>query len=125
MSGNETDWLALLEIKARITADPHGVLTSWNETMHFCNWHGVTRGRRHQRVTVLDLNSLKLAGSVLPHVGNLSFLRVIHLVGNRFSHEIPPEVRLLRRLHDLQSANNSLSGEIPSNFRVQYLMPQI
>lgn len=34
MSGNETDWLALLEIKARITADPHAVLTSWNETMH-------------------------------------------------------------------------------------------
>lgn len=47
--------------------------------------------------------------------GNLSFLRVIHLVGNRFSHEIPPEIRLLCWLHDLQLANNSLSGEIPSN----------
>ncbi|CAL8120762.1 unnamed protein product [Prunus armeniaca] len=52
MSGNETDWLALLEIKARITADPHAVLTSWNETMHFCTWHRVTCSRRHQRVTM-------------------------------------------------------------------------
>uniref|UniRef100_A0A2N9I386 non-specific serine/threonine protein kinase n=1 Tax=Fagus sylvatica TaxID=28930 RepID=A0A2N9I386_FAGSY len=50
---NETDRLALLEFKAKITLDPFGVMSSWNDSIHFCQWRGVTCGRRHQRVTVL------------------------------------------------------------------------
>uniref|UniRef100_A0A2N9G8K5 non-specific serine/threonine protein kinase n=1 Tax=Fagus sylvatica TaxID=28930 RepID=A0A2N9G8K5_FAGSY len=57
---NETDRLALLEFKAKITLDPLGVMSSWNDSIHFCRWRGVTCGRRHQRVTVLNLRSLKL-----------------------------------------------------------------
>ncbi|KAH9769854.1 transcription factor MAMYB [Citrus sinensis] len=40
--GNETDRLALLEFKSKITHDPLGALGSWNESIHFCQWHGVT-----------------------------------------------------------------------------------
>ncbi|XP_068315830.1 probable LRR receptor-like serine/threonine-protein kinase At3g47570 [Pyrus communis] len=112
---NETDKLALLEFKARITMDPFGVMSSWNETIHFCQWHGVTCGHRHTRVTTLMLRSLKLGGSISPHVGNLSFLRVFNLSNNSFSHEIPPEIGRLRRLQFLALLNNSLSGEIPAN----------
>ncbi|KAL6130510.1 hypothetical protein ACLB2K_068889 [Fragaria x ananassa] len=115
LSGNETDRLALLEIKARITGDPVAALTSWNDSVHFCQWHGVTCGLRHQRVTRLDLQSLQLSGSISPHVGNLSFLGVLYLLNNSFSHEIPPEIGRLRRLQDLQLQNNSISGEISSN----------
>nr|XP_011470570.1 PREDICTED: probable LRR receptor-like serine/threonine-protein kinase At3g47570 [Fragaria vesca subsp. vesca] len=115
LTGNETDRLALLEVKARITSDPLGVTTSWNDTIHFCHWHGVTCGRHHQRVTELNLSSLKLAGSISPHVGNLSFLKVMHLQNNSFSNEISPEIGRLHRLQDLHLGNNSLSGEIPSN----------
>ncbi|PQQ06682.1 putative LRR receptor-like serine/threonine-protein kinase [Prunus yedoensis var. nudiflora] len=112
---NETDRLTLLEIKARITSDPFGVMTSWNETIQFCHWHGVTCGHRHKRITKLELKSLKLAGSISPHVGNLSFLRVINLQNNSFSHEIPQDIGRLRRLQQLVLQNNSLSGQIPSN----------
>ncbi|XP_068316494.1 probable LRR receptor-like serine/threonine-protein kinase At3g47570 [Pyrus communis] len=112
---NETDKLALLEFKARITTDPFGVMSSWNETIHFCQWHGVTCGHRHKRITMLTLSSLKLGGSISPHVGNLSFLRVFNLMNNSFSHEIPPEIGSLRRLQLLGLQNNSLSGEIPAN----------
>ncbi|ONI22234.1 hypothetical protein PRUPE_2G116100 [Prunus persica] len=115
LPGNETDRLALLEVKARITSDPSGALASWNETNHFCGWHGVTCGRHHQRVTSLVLQSLKLAGSISPHVGNLSFLRALNLDNNNFSHEIPPQISRLRRLEDLILSNNSLRGEIPTN----------
>lgn len=113
--GNETDRLALLEFMAKIDADPFGVLSSWNSSVHFCQWYGVTCSRRHQRVTVLDLNSLKLAGTISPHIGNLSFLKVLDLKNNSFRQNIPPEFGRLRRLHTLYLYNNSLSGKIPSN----------
>ncbi|KAM5554474.1 hypothetical protein ABKV19_022716 [Rosa sericea] len=115
LTGNDTDRMALLEFKGKITSDPLGVMSSWNKTIHFCHWYGVICGRRHQRVTELDLQSMKLSGSISPHVGNLSFLRVIYLQNNSFRHEIPPEMSRLRRLQDLKLNNNSLSGEIPSN----------
>ncbi|PQQ09234.1 hypothetical protein Pyn_29634 [Prunus yedoensis var. nudiflora] len=112
---DETDSLALLQIKDSITDDPFGVMASWNETVQFCHWRGVTCGRRHQRITGLNLESLNLTGSISPHVGNLSFLRVLNLQNNSFSHEIPPEISRLHRLQDLLLNNNSLGGEIPSN----------
>ncbi|CAN6566647.1 unnamed protein product [Malus baccata var. baccata] len=102
LSGNETDRL-------------FETLTSWNETNHFCNWRGVTCGRRHKRVTVLNSQSFKLSGSLSPHVGNLSFLRVLSLTNNNLSHQIPPEIGRLSRLQDIVWENNSLTGEIPSN----------
>ncbi|KAM4072605.1 hypothetical protein ACB094_11G150700 [Castanea mollissima] len=57
---NETDRLALLKFKAKITQDPLMVMSSWNHSIHFCQWGVVTCGRQHQRVTVLDLQSSKL-----------------------------------------------------------------
>ncbi|KAJ9174751.1 hypothetical protein P3X46_013357 [Hevea brasiliensis] len=115
LRNNETDRIALLEFKAKITRDPLGIMRSWNDTLHFCQWYGVTCGRRHQRVTVLDLPSLQLSGSISPHVGNLSFLRKLYLPNNSFSHEIPSQIGNLRRLQRLVIHNNSLSGQIPAN----------
>ncbi|XP_059627983.1 probable LRR receptor-like serine/threonine-protein kinase At3g47570 [Cornus florida] len=115
LGGNETDRLALLAFKAEITNDPLRALSSWNESVDFCQWHGVTCSRRHQRVTVLDLQSLKLVGSISPHIGNLSFLNTLRLVNNSFNHVIPPELGRLKRLQYLQVHNNSIEGEIPAN----------
>jgi Leucine-rich repeat (LRR) protein len=114
-SNNETDRLALLEFKSMITQDPFGAMSSWNASIHFCQWQGVTCGRRHQRVTVLNLQSQKLVGSISPHVGNLSFLRNLTLQNNSFHNEIPPEIGRLHRLQVLLLNNNTFSGEIPSN----------
>ncbi|XP_021738372.1 putative receptor-like protein kinase At3g47110 [Chenopodium quinoa] len=111
---NESDRLALLEIKAEIN-DPVGVMRSWNDTIHFCNWYGISCGRRHQRVMVLDLQSLKLTGILSPSIGNLSFLRVLNLQSNTLSGTIPSEIGRLRRLQYLLLGNNSIAGEIPSN----------
>ncbi|KAI5321952.1 hypothetical protein L3X38_031024 [Prunus dulcis] len=116
LGGNETDRLALLAIRAQIKQDPHNVTSSWNESTHFCLWQGVTCSRRHrQRVTRLDLQSQKLAGSLSPHIGNLSFLRELELQNNSFSNKIPPEIGNLRRLQVLSLHRNSFSGPIPYN----------
>ncbi|KAJ9175876.1 hypothetical protein P3X46_014384 [Hevea brasiliensis] len=115
LGGNETDRLALLEFKARIPHDPLGVMSSWNDSINFCLWQGVTCSHRHQRVISLNLMSLQLAGSISPHIGNLSFLRELSLDNNSFSQEIPSEIGRLSRLQYLYLLNNSLSGGIPSN----------
>ncbi|KAF8017589.1 hypothetical protein BT93_H2696 [Corymbia citriodora subsp. variegata] len=112
--GNEIDRLALLEFKARI-ADPGGVLSSWNDTSHFCEWYGIKCGHRHRRVIVLDLHSNNLLGFVPPHIGNLSFLREIDLGNNSFHSKIPSEFGRLLRLQKLFLDNNSFSGQIPLN----------
>ena len=112
---NETDRLALLEFKAKITLDPLGVMSSWNDSIHFCRWQGIACGRRHQRVTMLDLQSQKLVGSISSHVGNLSFLRFLILRNNSFHNEIPPQIGHLGRLLVLRLNNNTITGKIPSN----------
>ncbi|KAL3739162.1 hypothetical protein ACJRO7_020544 [Eucalyptus globulus] len=112
---NETDRFVLLQFKAGIIKDPFGVLNSWNNSIGLCQWYGVTCGRRHRRVTVLDLSSQGLSGSISPHIGNLSFIRELLLQNNSFDHKIPPQVSQLRHLRILGLHNNSLIGEIPKN----------
>ncbi|XP_052477887.1 probable LRR receptor-like serine/threonine-protein kinase At3g47570 isoform X1 [Gossypium raimondii] len=113
--GNDTDQQALLQFKSKITSDPLKVMESWNSSIHFCQWYGVTCSRKHQRVTKLELQLLKVSGSLSPYIGNLSFLREFNLAGNSFYNQIPQEIGRLRRLEILDLINNSISGEIPSN----------
>uniref|UniRef100_A0A7N2LES5 Leucine-rich repeat-containing N-terminal plant-type domain-containing protein n=1 Tax=Quercus lobata TaxID=97700 RepID=A0A7N2LES5_QUELO len=90
-------------------------VNAWNDSIHFCQWHGVTCGCRHQRVTILNLQSLELVGSISPYVGNLSFLRNLSLQNNKLHNEIPPEIGHLTRLLVLELYNNTIQREIPSN----------
>ncbi|CAK9135773.1 unnamed protein product [Ilex paraguariensis] len=112
--GNETDRLALLAFKQKIMYDPQGVVSSWNDSFHFCEWDGVTCGRLHSRVTVIDVGSRGLVGTLSPYVGNLSFLRGLRLYNNTFKGEIPPELGRLFRLRELRLGNNSFEGGIPA-----------
>ncbi|PWA52676.1 leucine-rich repeat protein [Artemisia annua] len=113
--GNETDYLALLSFKSKITQDPYKVLTSWNHSFHFCHWSGITCGKRHKRVTVLRLYSKGFEGSLSPHVGNLSFLRKLSLGNNSFQGNIPHELGRLSRLRYLYLNDNKFNGFIPTN----------
>ncbi|XP_058109117.1 probable LRR receptor-like serine/threonine-protein kinase At3g47570 [Magnolia sinica] len=113
---NETDRLALLYFKHMITDDPLHSMSSWNDTLHFCHWKGVTCGRRHpDRVTALNLTDQNLVGPISPYIGNLSFLRIINLANNSFHGTIPEEIGRLRRLRYLSLTNNTFTGEISAN----------
>ncbi|CAO2841418.1 unnamed protein product [Amaranthus hypochondriacus] len=112
---NKTEKLALLEIKAKISGDPLGVLNYWNSNLHYCNWYGVICGRRFEEVIILDLHSSKLKGTLSPFIANLSFLHLLHLENNSFSGTIPSEIGQLQWLTTLALYNNSISGKIPSN----------
>ncbi|XP_020219614.2 probable LRR receptor-like serine/threonine-protein kinase At3g47570 [Cajanus cajan] len=113
--GNETDHSALLKFKESISDDPFGVFNSWNSSSHFCMWHGVTCNPRHQRVIELNLTGYHLHGFISPHIGNLSFLRILLLEDNSFYGEVPQELGRLFRLYVLYFTNNTLGGEFPIN----------
>ncbi|XP_058111488.1 probable LRR receptor-like serine/threonine-protein kinase At3g47570 [Magnolia sinica] len=114
---NETDHLALLHFKDLITDGPLHSLSSWNHTLHFCRWQGVTcGGRSHpQRVAALNLTNKNLVGPISPFIGNLTFLKRIDLANNSFSGPIPEQMGQLFRLQFLRLPNNTLTGEIPTN----------
>nr|XP_017240485.1 PREDICTED: probable LRR receptor-like serine/threonine-protein kinase At3g47570 [Daucus carota subsp. sativus] len=112
-SNNFTDQEALLSLKHSISKDPSGVLDSWNNSINFCHWTGITCSRRRQRVTEIDLSSLNLAGTLSPRIGNLSFLKTISLNANSLHGFIPGEIGQLLRLQHLSLANNSFQGGFP------------
>ncbi|THG13648.1 hypothetical protein TEA_007387 [Camellia sinensis var. sinensis] len=72
-------------------------------------------GHRHRRVTIVDLTSQGLVGSLSPYVGNLTFLRGLSLSNNTFQGEIPVELGNLFRLQILNLTNNNFEGEIPAS----------
>ncbi|XP_058111774.1 probable LRR receptor-like serine/threonine-protein kinase At3g47570 [Magnolia sinica] len=112
----ETDRLALINFKHLITNDPLQSLSSWNHTLHFCQWKGVTCGRRHpQRVTALNLSGQSLVGPISPYIANLTFLRIIDLADNSFHGMVPGEIGQLFRLRHLNLSSNKFTGEIPAN----------
>ncbi|XP_010939071.1 receptor kinase-like protein Xa21 [Elaeis guineensis] len=114
--GNESDHLALLAFKDQITHDHLGALSSWNDTVHFCKWEGITCSKKHQqRVTALELRSWGLGGSLPPSIGNLTFLQKLILDNNNFNNKIPPELGRLRRLKYLNLSGNSFQGAFPMN----------
>ncbi|KAM6551815.1 hypothetical protein CsatB_001623 [Cannabis sativa] len=110
--GNETDRFALLKFKESVSSDPFGVLRSWNDSTHFCNWNGVTCSHRHQRITKLALRDHNLRGTISPYIKNLTFLRSINLRNNSFFGEIPHQVCHLYRLQNLSLARNMLEGDL-------------
>ncbi|RHN74778.1 putative non-specific serine/threonine protein kinase [Medicago truncatula] len=88
-------------------------LPSWNESLHFCEWEGITCGRRHMRVSALHLENQTFGGTLGSSLGNLTFLRMLNLSNVNLHGEIPTQVGLLKRLRVLDLVNNNLQGEIP------------
>ncbi|KAK6271181.1 hypothetical protein POUND7_008279 [Theobroma cacao] len=112
---NETDKRALLEFKAKIIDDHFGVMHLWNNTIPFCQWHGVTCGHRHQRITKLDLRSIKIQGSLPLDLGiTMSCIETLAVADNQFTGPIPVSISNASNLVEFNVVENKLSGSLPS-----------
>ncbi|RXI01426.1 hypothetical protein DVH24_014775 [Malus domestica] len=125
MLGNESDHLALLDFKKRITDDPFDVMSSWNHSIHICSWVGVSCHRSTKRVLMLNLKSRKLVGSIPPSVGNLTYLTAINLRDNNFHGKIPLEMGRLLSLQYINLSHNSFRGKFPTNLWLDLQVNQI
>ncbi|CAA2970736.1 receptor kinase At3g47110 [Olea europaea subsp. europaea] len=113
--GTESDKIALTEFKSQLNQESPGFLDSWNETVHFCKWPGITCAHKSQRIVKLDLEKKNLIGKMSSHLGNLSFLQTLNLAENFFHGRVPSELGRLFRLQNLNLSFNFLEGEIPGN----------
>ncbi|XP_052478535.1 LRR receptor-like serine/threonine-protein kinase EFR [Gossypium raimondii] len=122
--GNDTDQQALLQFKAKITDDQLRVMESWNSSIHFCQWHGVTCGRNFynqipqsigglRRLETLYLTNNSVSGEIPSNLSSCSKLTIVRMAGNRLTGEIPAFLGFLSNLKVLSFYNNSLRGSIP------------
>ncbi|KAG7559949.1 Protein kinase domain [Arabidopsis thaliana x Arabidopsis arenosa] len=112
---DESDRQALLEFKSQVSEGKRNALSSWNNSFPLCSWKGVRCGRKHKRVTRLDLGGIQLGGVISPSIGNLSFLIYLELSNTSFGGTIPQEMGNLFRLKYLAMGFNYLGGRIPAS----------
>lgn len=111
-----TDKEALLSFKSDLSKSSAETLSSWlvNDSSP-CNWTGVFCSESSDRIVGLDLSGLRLAGTISPHIGNLSFLSSLELQDNLLTGTIPDQVGNLLRLNVLNMSSNHIGGAIPLN----------
>ncbi|GMI97945.1 MDIS1-INTERACTING RECEPTOR LIKE KINASE2 [Hibiscus trionum] len=127
---------ALLKWKASLDDRSRSFLFSWNGNAP-CNWTGIVcdkstsvihlnlsssglKGTLHglnfstfPKLTVVDLSSNCLSGTIPADVGNMSRLTYLDLSSNYLSGEIPASVGNMTNLLVLYLYENELSGSIP------------
>ncbi|CAL5046380.1 unnamed protein product [Urochloa decumbens] len=108
---------ALLSIKAGITDDTYGLLSSW-KGQDCCSWMGVSCSNRTGHVVELDLHGGYLEGEISSSLKVLKYLQHLDLSDN-YELLVGPRGRIpdfLGSLHDLQYLNLSglaCSGPVP------------
>lgn len=139
---NQTDYLALLKFKESISSDPYRILDSWNSSIHFCNWSGITCNPKHKKFNEISgkvpaelgnqVNLILLAmennhfeGFIPTNFENLKSIQVLKLDNNMLSRSIPFSIGNLSQLFYLDMSNNMLEGNIPLSLgkcqKLQYL----
>uniref|UniRef100_A0A0E0JXB5 Receptor kinase-like protein Xa21 n=1 Tax=Oryza punctata TaxID=4537 RepID=A0A0E0JXB5_ORYPU len=116
---SDSDRLALMAFKKLLSGDPSRALASWGDvpsSTPTCQWRGVScgvAGRRRGRVVALDLAGVGIVGEVSPAMGNLTYLRRLHLPENHLHGVLPWQLGRLGELRHLNLSHNSIGGRIP------------
>lgn len=118
-----TEGMALLKFKERVSKDPFNALSSWDFSVvgsNSCSWLGVKCS--NGKVVTLNLRDLCLEGKLAPELRQLTHLKSIILRNNAFRGTIPEEIGELKELEVLDLGNNNLGGPLPSFFHKKLSM---
>ncbi|XP_021736803.1 probable LRR receptor-like serine/threonine-protein kinase At4g20940 [Chenopodium quinoa] len=113
------DIIALLQFKKGIKHDPTGyVLNSWNEESIDFNgcpssWNGIVCNGGHVAGVVLDNLGLSAAAD-LSVFANLTMLVKLSMANNSISGNIPSNIGSFDKLQYLDISNNLFAGSLPS-----------
>ena len=88
---------------------------NWSLDTPMTSWDGVTIADASlgKRVTILDLSSRSLTGTIPTELGLLEALLDLRLANNRLTGVVPVELWNLGNLETLELHQNRLTGEIP------------
>ncbi|KAL5699036.1 hypothetical protein ACHQM5_029993 [Ranunculus cassubicifolius] len=114
--GIDTDQSALVAVKKSISSDPQNFLGNWNETVHVCQWNGVSCSSNPKRVVGLDLKRKYLHGTISSFLCNLSSLEQLDLSENSLHGSIPVEFGALASLEEFSLRGNQVIDEVPESF---------
>ncbi|XP_022855880.1 probably inactive leucine-rich repeat receptor-like protein kinase At2g25790 [Olea europaea var. sylvestris] len=103
----------LLSIKASIN-DPLESLSTWNSSLSFCKWYGVTC-YDSSHVAKIELSGKNLSGKLSEKIFMFPYVQNIDLSSNQFVGEIPGNLSCFS-LRNLNLSNNNLTGPIPGGF---------
>ncbi|KAG8070479.1 hypothetical protein GUJ93_ZPchr0006g45992 [Zizania palustris] len=105
---------ALYDMKQKLNVTGNQ-LSDWNQNqVNPCTWNSVICDSNNNVVQV-TLAARGFAGILSPRIGELKYLTVLSLAGNRISGGIPEQFGNLSSLTSLDLEDNLLVGEIPSS----------
>jgi len=86
-----------------------------------CNWYGITCDHSGKHVATISLPGNTLVGSLPRELGNLTYLRELVLSRNQLKGAIPTELGSLTSLQWIELDSNRLTGGIPNLGRLSQL----
>ncbi|XP_028052002.1 receptor kinase-like protein Xa21 [Camellia sinensis] len=119
--GNETDRLAQLEFKAKITSDPNRALKLGNLPRFEFLWldnnsiSGEIPVSACFKLYFLSLTNNSLVGKIPEELSSLPELEQIFVDRNNLKGDLPSSLGNLSILHSFVAAENSISGSIPNS----------
>ncbi|KAG8097894.1 hypothetical protein GUJ93_ZPchr0013g35424 [Zizania palustris] len=103
---------ALFDMKLKLNATGNE-LSDWNQNqVNPCTWNSVICDSNNNVVQV-TLASMGFTGVLSPRIGELEYLNVLSLPGNKITGGIPEQFGNLSSLTSLDLEDNLLAGEIP------------
>ncbi|KAI3803676.1 hypothetical protein L1987_31836 [Smallanthus sonchifolius] len=111
-------YCAFQEWKKAIISDPLNMTVNWVGP-DVCSYYGVgcveaLDDKNIMTVAVVDLNFGDISGQLVPHLGLLTDLGILHLHSNRFCGVVPKTLSNLQLLFELDLSSNRFSGPFPS-----------
>uniref|UniRef100_A0A0E0JYI8 non-specific serine/threonine protein kinase n=1 Tax=Oryza punctata TaxID=4537 RepID=A0A0E0JYI8_ORYPU len=105
---------ALYDMKQKLNVTGNQ-LSDWNQNqVNPCTWNSVICDNNYNVIQV-TLAARGFAGVLSPRIGELKYLTVLSLAGNRISGGIPEQFGNLSSLTSLDLEDNLLVGEIPAS----------
>ncbi|MFS7979743.1 putative leucine-rich repeat domain superfamily [Helianthus anomalus] len=111
-------YCALQEWKKAMISDPLNMTGNWVGP-NVCSYYGVgcvpaLDDEQIRTVAAVDLNFGDISGQLVPHLGLLADLGILHLHSNRFCGIVPKTFSNLELLFELDLSNNRFSGLFPT-----------
>ncbi|KAL2517483.1 LRR receptor-like serine/threonine-protein kinase EFR [Abeliophyllum distichum] len=111
--GTESDAIPLLAFKSQLNQESPVFLDSWNETVRFCKWPGITCAHKSQRISKLDLARKNLIGNMSIPLGKSSSLLILQKISSMT--EFPQNLVDYLGLQNKNLSFNLLEREITGN----------